>query len=164
MDIPGNRGSIGQFTSNDVNFGKYFKAVQGIGKLVMHRVVRDLLDSEPGQKDVSIEEFILKKLGWTKNKLRQSFKSDLYKLQVKTSSTNIDWDVSFCFKIVREVFNIPDTLLEKLRILKNCRNILCHEETTINDDELLTKMEELKSIVLPFSMNIRYLLEFPAAL
>ncbi|KAF2354093.1 P-loop containing nucleoside triphosphate hydrolase, partial [Trinorchestia longiramus] len=133
---------------HDLNFGKYFKAVTSTGKKVMlHVSILVLTTHKNYGTEMSIHEFCCQKLNFSDKDLKKIFHKDLPKTHLSLNDPKLLGDVTFFYKIVDKMLGpLPDSLKNNLSELKNLRNCVCHEEFTINDNDLSAKFGSLKSL------------------
>ncbi|XP_018009310.1 uncharacterized protein LOC108666881 [Hyalella azteca] len=140
--------NVVQCSNNDINFGKYFKAVTSTGKIIMQKVSLLVLSSNTNYTaGMSIQSFCCGGLGWSNGELRKIFRSDLPRTKFSLEDPQLEGDVTFWYKIISNLLGpLPDSLKNKLSQLKNLRNCVCHEELTISDLDLIDKMQHLKML------------------
>lgn len=143
--------NLGSYAHIDVNFGKFFKAVTKAGKAVFKLVIvllyAEKCDSNDGQ--MPLEAFCTSVLKWSSGTFKQNNfnKSDREKLRYSPLDPAFDCDITLYGKIVHEILGLlPGMLREKLRKLRNLRNVVCHEDEEIQDLDLIERINELKSL------------------
>ncbi|KAK8718804.1 hypothetical protein OTU49_003654 [Cherax quadricarinatus] len=141
--IPGN------YTSHDLCFGKYFKAVNKIGKMVLISIftmIYQTLDTNCGT--LPLKEYCTKKLKWSHSDINKHFTASERDILSKAPfDSEFICDVTLIFKIITRILgNLAEPIKKELRDLKNLRNTVCHEDLEMNEAELRQRMDDLECV------------------
>ncbi|KAK4294526.1 hypothetical protein Pmani_032853 [Petrolisthes manimaculis] len=145
---PANR-SLGNYTKRDICFGKYFKAINQYGKVVLNSVfllLYQTLDTNGGT--MPVWDYCLHKLNWSGVFYNKIFNSSERQILSKVpTSEEFVCDVSLLFKITNQVLgNLTEPIKKEIRDLKNLRNTVAHEDLQLDEPELANLIEELKTL------------------
>ncbi|KAG0711311.1 NACHT, LRR and PYD domains-containing protein 7 [Chionoecetes opilio] len=137
------------YTRQDLCFGKYFKAVNKIGTIVLACTFKLIYQSpETDSGRLSIQNYCLTHLKWSTTTYNKVFNST--ERQVLNASPNSDefvCDVSLWFKLLMNVLRtVVEPIKEGIRELKNLRNAVCHEDLMMNDQELHQRLVRLSEL------------------
>lgn len=137
------------YTRQDLCFGKYFKAVNTLGTVVLKntfKLIYQTLETDNGT--LSVRDYCLKKLKWSNVSYNKCF-TTTQKNVLSNSPTSDDFvcDVSLLFKIIILVLGThAEPIRKEVRELKNLRNTVCHENLEMDDQELQRLLLNLKDL------------------
>lgn len=137
------------YTKQDLCFGKYFKAVNRLGTLVLmncFKLIYRTLETDDGT--LSIENYCLDKINWSHTAYNKCFNTTERKTLSKSpTSDDFVCDVSLLFKIIMIVLGTQvEPIRKEIRELKNLRNAVCHENLEMDDQELQRRLLSLKDV------------------
>lgn len=140
------------FNEDDFTFSKLFKCVNLIGQNVMCDVVRAMyshtsVNSVGGTK--TLRQY-LQDIGWSNRTIKDKI-TKLHKDLLDKDLNEVDFDISFSFIIMTEVFKdltnqLSDTAKTAVEDLKKMRNKICHKYG-IACNELIPMTDNLKQLL-----------------
>lgn len=137
------------FTRHDLCFGKYFKAVNRLGIVVLEctfQLIYKTLETNGGT--LSIRDYCLDKLQWSSTSYNKLFNTNERQiLSMSPTSDEFVCDVSLLYKIIMVVLGTHvEPIRKELRELKNLRNAVCHENLQMDNQELQRRLLLLKDL------------------
>nr|XP_045622761.1 uncharacterized protein LOC123773195 [Procambarus clarkii] len=139
----------GNYTKHDLCFGKYFKAVNKFGKMILLSIftlIYETLDTDNGT--MSVKDYCILKLKWSQHDLNKQFStSEKVILSNAPSDSNFVCDITLIFKIITKVLgNLVEPMKKEIRDLKNLRNTVCHEDLEMDEAHLRCRVDALKCL------------------
>lgn len=140
---------MGGYTESDLLFGKYFKAVNKFGKIVLASAFMLIYQTvETCNGTLPVRDYCLLKLKWSSSYFSKIFNAPEREILAnEPSSDGFLCDITLLFKIIMQVLgNLAEPIKKELRELKNLRNTVCHEDLEMDEADLEQRVNKFKGL------------------